>query len=155
MLVVDALKVKIVRIPQVKTLQDAMSSFGMRLAAPLPAFAADVAVARQMYFSALSVENRASRFFIIYSALAVFSSFKLGTKGRTQSRIDQILLAEEPTLLMASSPGRTRAETEFTKARNEFLHAEESGRTPDSALATLETLTARLQSLAGRILLKG
>jgi hypothetical protein len=150
-----AMRVRITAIPKVKTLQDALSDFGLRLVAPPPVFAADVVVARQMYFAALNVENRASRFLIIYTALAVFSTFKLGTRGGTQDRIDQILMAEDPTLPMTTPPGRTRAETEFTKARNDLLHAEERGRTPASALAILEGLTPRLQSLAGRILLKG
>jgi hypothetical protein len=150
-----AMKVRITAIPKVKSLQDALSDFGLRLAAPPPVFAADVVVARQMYFAALKVENRASRFLIIYTALAVFSTFKLGTRGGTQDRIDHILRAEDPTLPMTTPPGRTRAETEFTKARNDFLHAKERGRTPGLALATLEGLTPRLQSLAGRILLKG
>lgn len=135
--------------------RDALSDFSLRLAAPPPAFAADVVVARQMYFAALKVENRASRFLIMYSASAVFSTFTPGTRGGTQDRIDQILTAEDPALAMTTPPSRTRAETEFTKARNDLLHAEERGRTPASALATLEGLTPRLQSLAGRILLKG
>jgi hypothetical protein len=139
----------------VKTLQDALSDFSLRLAAPPPAFAADVVIARQMYFAALKVENSASRFLIIYTALAVFSTFKLGTRGGTQDRIDQILTAEDPRLPVTTPPGRTRAETEYTKARNDLLHADERGRTPASALAALEGLTSRLQSLAGRILLKG
>jgi hypothetical protein len=122
-----AMKVRITAIPKVKTLQDALSDFSLRLAAPPEAFAADVVVARQMYFAALKVENRASRFLIIYSALAVFSTFKLGTRGGTQDRIDQILTAEDPALPMTTPPGRTRAETEFTKARNDLLHAEERG----------------------------
>jgi len=42
--------------------------------------ASDVVVARQMYFAALKAENPASRFLIIYTALAVFSTFKLGTR---------------------------------------------------------------------------
>ena len=62
-----AMKVRITAIPKVKTLQDALSDFSLRLAAPPPVFAADVVVARQMYFAALKVENRASRFLIIYT----------------------------------------------------------------------------------------
>lgn len=150
-----AMKVRITAIPKVTTLQDALSDFGLRLAAPPPVFAADVVVAKQMYFAGLKVENRASRFLIIYTALAVFSTFKVGTRGGTQDRIDRILTAEDPTLALTTPPGRTRAETEFTKARNDLLHAEERGRTPAPALAILEGLTPRLQSLAGRILLKG
>jgi hypothetical protein len=155
MFVGHAMKVRITESPKVKTLQDALSDFGLRLTAPPPVFAADLVVARQMYFAALKVKNLASRFLIIYSALAVFGTFKLGTRGGTQDRIDQILTAEDPTLPMTTPPTRPRAETQFTKARNDLLHAEERGRTPASALATLEGLTPRLQSLAGRILLKG
>lgn len=123
------MKVRITAIPKVKTLQDALSNFSLRLAAPPPVFAADVVVARQMYFAALKVENRASRFLIIYAALAVFSTFKLGTRDRTQDRIDQILTAEDPALPMTTPHGRTRAETEFTRARNDFLYTQERGRT--------------------------
>jgi hypothetical protein len=154
-LVGHAMRVRITAIAKVKTLQDALSDFGLRLAAPPPVFATDIVIARQMYFAALKAENRASRFLIIYTALAVFSTFKLGTRGGTQDRIDRILTSEDPTLPMATPPGRTRAETEFTKARNEFLHAEERGRIPATALAIVEGLTPRLQSLAGRILRKG
>ncbi len=150
-----AMKVLITAIPKVKNVQDALADFSLRLAAPPPVFAADLVVARQMYIAALEVENLASRFLIVYSALAVFSSFKLGTRGRTQERIDQILTTEDPTLTITRPPGRTRAETEFTKARNDLLHAEDRGRSPGSALSTLEGLTPRLQSLAGRILRKG
>ena len=69
---------RITPIPKVKTLQDALSDFSRRLMAPPRVFAADVMVARQMYFAALKVKNRASRFLIIYTALAVFSTFNLG-----------------------------------------------------------------------------
>jgi len=117
-LVGHAMRVRITAVPKVKTLQDALSDFSLRLTAPPPVFAADIVVARQMYFAALKVENRASRFLIIYTALAVFSTFKLGTTGGTQHRIDQVLTAEDPTLTMTTPPGRTRTETEFTKARN-------------------------------------
>jgi len=117
-LVGHAMRVRITAVPKVKTLQDALSDFSLRLMAPPPVFAADIVVARQMYFAALKVENRASRFLIIYTALAVFSTFKLGTTGGTQHRIDQVLTAEDPTLTMTTPPGRTRTETEFTKARN-------------------------------------
>lgn len=153
--IVHPLKVRIRPIPKVNTLQTALADFGARVATPPPVFAADVVVARQMYLAGLNVENRASRFLIIYTALAVFSAFKLGTKGGTQGRIDQILRDEDPTLPMTIPPGRAYPETEFTKARNDILHAEDRGRTPTSALAALEKLTPRLQSLTGRILLKG
>ena len=50
-----AMKVRITAIPKVKTLQNALSNFSLRLAAPPPVFAADVGVARQMYFAALQL----------------------------------------------------------------------------------------------------
>jgi hypothetical protein len=53
----------------VKNVQDAGADFSLRLAAPPPMFAADLVVARQMHIAAVGVENLASRFLIIYSAL--------------------------------------------------------------------------------------
>jgi hypothetical protein len=136
----------------------ALKDFSLKEAAPTPAFANDIIVARQMYIAALTIENAASRFLIIYSALAAFAAFKLGTKGRTQSRVEKILTDEDPTIPMIAPPPQatiTIKETEFTSARNDFIHAEDRGRQPTAAAAVIEGMTPKFQALVGRILRKG
>jgi hypothetical protein len=115
-----------------KDIQGFLDSFSFRQQTPPPVWATDIVIARQMYVAALSLENLVSRFLIIYSAVAVFASFKLGSKGSTQKKIDQILLGEDPGIAMKQ--GHKGRETEFTGARNDFLHAEDRGRNPSSAL---------------------
>ena len=95
---------------------DALADFSLHQAAPPPVTANDLVIARQMSLAALNVDNAVSRFLIIYSALAAFAAFKLGTKGKTQSRVEAILRAEDPTIPMIDPPPqspKTEKETEF------------------------------------------
>jgi len=134
-----------------------LADFSLHEAAPPPVTATDIVIARQMYLAALNVENSVARFLIIYSALAAFAAF-LGIKGKTQYRVEQILKAEDPTIPMIAPPPQSpkkAQETQFTSARNDFIHAEDRGRQPAAAISTIEGLTPKFQALAGRILRKG
>lgn len=139
-----------------KEIADALASFSLREAAPTPAFANDLVIARQMYLAGRQVDNAVARFLIVYAALAVFATFKLST-GRLQTRIDAVLKNEDPTVPMhpVPPPRAPGVESEFTRARNTFIHAEDRGRDPGAAMAAIESLAPKFQRLVGRILRKG
>jgi hypothetical protein len=154
----DRLTVRITRRYSGDDIAKALADFSLHEAAPPPVTANDMIVARQMFLAALNVENAVSRFLIIYSALAAFAAFKLGTKGKTQSRVETLLKAEDSTIRMVDPPPQSpikAKETEFTSARNDFIHAEDRGRQPAAAATVIEGLTPKFQALVGRILRKG
>jgi hypothetical protein len=135
----------------------ALAVFNLKQIAPAPAFANDVFVARDMYMAGRKVDNPVASFLITYSALQVFASFK-SRSSRGQAGVDIVLRAEDSTVQIVhskSSTGKTYQESEFTLARNNFIHAEERGRNPTAAKSVIEGLTPRFLILVGRILRKG
>ncbi|HEY2855046.1 MAG TPA: hypothetical protein VGJ18_19475 [Gemmatimonadaceae bacterium] len=156
-LVGEAVTVRVTHRVRGESIAQLLAEFALREAAPTPATANDLVVARQMYIAGLSVENQVASFLITYAAAAVFATFKAST-GALQSRIDAVLTAEDPTILTLdrrTASGKTVSETEFTAARNVFIHAEDRGRDPAAAMAKIESLRPRFQALVGRILRKG
>jgi hypothetical protein len=140
-----------------KSVAGALADFALHQVALTQPVANDIVIARQMYLAGLSVQNPIASFLIVYTAAAVFANFKSRT-GRLQERIDATLKAEDPAIAILTPPPSSKkraAETEFTAARNNFIHAEERGRDPTAAMAELESLTPRFQILMGRILRKG
>ena len=125
--------------------------------APPPIIAAELFVAREMYFAALNTSHPIARFVILYSTMAVYSTFKLGTSMKSsQERIDAVLTSEDTTLSYYPHPNRqNKKETIFTAARNDFIHAEERGRNPSAAMTAIESLTPRFRVLVAQILRKG
>ena len=157
MLVGEAVTVRVPHRVNGKSIAQLLADFALRQAAPPPATPNDLVIARQMYTAGLSVENPVASFLITYAAAAVFATFTAST-GALQSRIDVVLTAEDPTILMLhrrTASGKTVSETEFTAARNVFIHAEDRGRDPAAAMAKIESLTPRFKALVGRILRKG
>jgi hypothetical protein len=155
-LVGQALTVRITRRVKGKSIAGALAEFSFRQTAPTP-WANNLVIARQMFVAGLSVENRVAGFLITYAAVAVFATFK-GRTGGLQARIDAVLTAEDPTIPALSRrkiSGKTVSETEYTAARNDFIHSDERGRDPKAAMATIESLTPKFQGLVGRILRKG
>lgn len=156
-LIGHALTTKVTRRMKGKSIEEMLTEFSLRQAAPPPATATDLVIARQMYFAGLSAESLVSSFLIIYTAAAVFATFR-SSVGTLQSRIDDVLKNEDPRIAMFSGrhrKGKPVQETEFTAARNTFIHAEDRGRDPAAAMARIEALTPRFQALVGRILRKG
>jgi hypothetical protein len=156
-LVGHAVTVRVTRRVHGQTFADGLADFAARQVAPPPVTATDLVVAREMFLAGLAVENRVASFLISYAALAAFAAFK-GGPGRPQARIDNILRAEDQSIAMVTrtnASGGTTQETEFTAARNVFIHSEDRGRDPATALASLESLTPRLNALVGRVLLRG
>jgi hypothetical protein len=78
----------------------------------------------------------------------VFAKFKYG-KGR-QKQIDEVLTTADPSLTLSS-----KGETEFTEARNDFIHADERGRDPAAAMSRIDAVASRFIALVGRRLRKG
>jgi hypothetical protein len=156
-LVGQAVTVKVTHRVTGQNIANALADFSFRQMAPPPATANDLVIARQMFVAGLSVENRVASFLITYAAAAVFATFK-ASAGALQSRIDAVLRAEDPTIATFSrtnSSGKTVSETEFTAARNVFIHSEDRGRDPATAMARIESLAPRFQALVCRILRKG
>jgi len=156
-LVGHAVTLRVTRRATGRSITESLADFACRQQAPPPVTATDLVVAREMFLAGLAVENRVASFLISYAALAAFAAFKGGT-DRPQARIDNILLAEDPNIKVVTrtdTSGRTMQETEFTAARNVFIHSEDRGRNPAAALASLEALTPRFNALVGRILLDG
>jgi hypothetical protein len=156
-LVGHAVTVRVTRRVHGQTVTDGLADFAVRQMAPPPVAATDLVVAREMFLAGVAVENRVASFLISYAALATFAAFK-GGPGRPQARIDNILRAEDPSIAMVTrtdASGGTTQETEFTAARNVFIHSEDRGRDPATALASLESMTPRFNALVGRVLLKG
>ena len=156
-LVGHAVTLRVTRRTTGKSIVESLADFALRQQAPPPVTATDLVVAREMFLAGLAVENRVASFLVSYAALAAFAVFK-GGAGRSQAKIDNILLAEDPNIKVVArtdASGRSTRETEFTVARNVFIHSEDRGRDPAAALASLEALTPRFNALVGRILLKG
>lgn len=130
--------------------------FGLREMAPAPAFAADLYNAKDMYFAAMQVDHQLTRFLILYSAVMLVGIFQ-GRKGQ-QETVDRLLLQEDPSIRQLSPPagsGKSKNETEYTAARNRFIHPEGRDKDPSGAAAEIARLTPGLQRLTVRILKKG
>ena len=146
---------KVTRRVKKESIATALAEFSIRQQAPPPVTATDLIVARQMFLAGLGVENRVASFLISYAALAALAAFLRGS-GR-QATIDALLRSEDPSLLTVTrtdAAGKTTSETEFTAARNVFIHSEDRGRAPAAAMAAVESLAARFNVLVGRIFRK-
>jgi hypothetical protein len=156
-LVGEAPTVVVTRRVKGQNITGALADFSLRQRAPTPVWANDLVIARQMFIAGLSVENRVASFLITYAAAAVFARFKTHA-GKLQGRIDAVLTTEDQTIRTfprITTAGKTVLETEFTAARNIFIHSEDRGRDPAAAMAKIESLAPRFQTLVGRILRKG
>ena len=134
----------------------ALTEFDLRRSAPTPAFAADLAIAREMFFVGMTIENLVIRFLTLYSSLALLATFKGGNGD--QAAVDRLLTAEDPSIRTDPPPpssGKTRHETPYTAARNTLIHAESRGKNPAAAIAEVERITPEFRSLVARILKKG
>jgi len=146
---------KVTRRVNKESIATALAEFSIRQQAPPPVTANDLIVARQMFLAGLGVENRVASFLISYAALAALAAFLKGS-GR-QATIDAILRSEDPnlrTVTRSDASGKTTSETEFTAARNVFIHSEDRGRDPAAAMAAVESLAPRFNALVGRIFRK-
>ena len=104
-----------------------------------------------MFTLGMESPSKLARFFILYSALSVASVFS----GRTGSQqgVDELLLARNPALPRPPSPRRTNIdETVYTKLRNGFVHWNERGLSPQSAIAAIEERTRDFQTAVADVL---
>lgn len=113
---------------------------------------------RLMYRLALESPQPVIRYLAVYSVLMLLAEVTGQAKDPNhvvQSDVDAILLAEDRGIPTSPDPRRpSRSETQFTRARNDFIHAEDRGRDPRQAAREMGALVYRFTNLAGRIVAK-
>ena len=140
------------------TLDQSAGEAALAEAASLPVRSPIAEAARAMLRAAVATADPTSRYLMLYSVL-MFVAESTGrkrnpNKAANQGDVDALLLGESPVLPRHPDPrdaNGTRQETELTRVRNEFIHAE--GRSQNARKAmddmkvhiwTLQTLTARI-----------
>lgn len=121
------------------------------------AIAARLYSARSMFRVAMETDDAVASYLVCYSALALAALFKLGPNGRGQSKVDGLLLGEDPGIsqrAVTRSGGYTATETIYTEIRNQFVHAEERGEDPAGAAQQMAASLAAFRDLTARILRK-
>lgn len=137
-------------------LNTALQEFERLRVAPAPAFANELVIAREMFYVGMQTDNIIVRFLILYSALTLFSIFK--GKDGGQKDVDALLMDDDRSLTPVNATiqrgGKTVnvSETEYTQARNAFVHAEGRSRDPQAAILQIERLKDAFQRAVGRIL---
>jgi len=110
--------------------------------------------ARRMHSAALRVHDAVVRYLMLYGALMVAGEAIQGTA--TQPVIDQLLVQEDPSIPVSPDPRGPQhgTETAFTKARNDFIHAENARRGNDAerAAAEIRTLVGPLTKVVARVI---
>jgi hypothetical protein len=124
-----------------------------------PAVTGALETSRRMFRVAMETTDPVASYLTCYSALALFALYKLGARrGRGQAALDSILLAEDQTIIQVNltrADGRRVAETSYTAARNDFVHAEDRGADPAAAAQALASRLGPFKRLAATILNKG
>jgi hypothetical protein len=105
--------------------------------------------AKEMYALGMQTENKLVRFLILYSAVMLVAISK-GSATGGQPAVDRLLLSINGKLAYAATGkmdknGNRRLETQYTKIRNDFIHAEERGWAPDIARQEVERNVADFQ----------
>jgi hypothetical protein len=132
-------------------LMDALTKFDLQTAAGPALFSADVEAAREMFHVAMSTPHPVVRFLVLYTAIALFTVWRAG--HASQRAIDQLLTQHDPTTRICNGP--RGSETEFTRARNALIHAEDREKDSAAAIKEIERLTPAFKRAVGRILRKG
>ncbi len=120
-----------------------------------PALSAMVYSARGMYRAAMQTDDPVASYLICYSALHLAALFKRGPNATKQWNVDDLLIAEDPSIQRLPVPqpdGTTKSETPFTTLRNRFVHAEGRGADPEGAARDMRDRLPAFRDLTARIL---
>jgi len=124
----------------------------LRTITPQPVTSAQLYTAIDMYTVGIQASNSATRFLILYSALALASLFKVHSGN--QSSVDKLMLVVRPSIPQSPSPKRKgENETVYTMLRNNLIHAEERGCDPEKAVAEIEKHVKDFQELVSHVFL--
>jgi hypothetical protein len=105
-----------------------------------------------MYVAGVGSPDGVVRFLVFYSALALAALFRFG--NGSQQKVDQLLLALNPSLPVTPSPRNSNInETLYTKMRNDLIHAEDRGCDPTAAIAAIQTKITEFQRDVAAVLL--
>jgi hypothetical protein len=116
----------------------------VRWVTAVPATSAQLYTAIEMFLVGLEARNRVVRFLVLYSSLALAALFKCGLG--TQEKVDELLLAQNAAIPVQPSPRPPhRNETQYTKLRNELIHAEGRGGDPAGAMRAIEGIVQQFQ----------
>jgi len=97
-----------------------------------------------MYAVGLESQNKAVRFLVLYSALALAALFKW--HDGKQQNVDKLLRETNSQLTVSPAPKTGKDETLYTKLRNDLVHAEERGSDPAGAIAAIEAHIDQFQN---------
>nr|HEX4317761.1 hypothetical protein [Kofleriaceae bacterium] len=105
--------------------------------------------ARRMFRIAMETTDAVASYLVCYSALALGA--RVAGLGGDQKAVDALLRGTEPSIKLrrTSRGGKDRDESEYTRIRNEFVHAESTG-APERAATEMHAHLQVFRALSGR-----
>jgi len=112
---------------------------------------AQLYAAKRMFSIGMQTEDEVVRFLILYSAVALAALFKW--HDGKQENVDKLLQEATPSLVRAPTGRNGKMETDYTKIRNDFIHAEERAVDPSEPIQKIHQRLKEFQRDVAAVLI--